>query len=860
MAFCLLAGASGIWAGGIQGTVYGEGQNPLPYASIYVKENGKGSSTNTNGYYELYLDPGTYHVVFQYLGYQTQVLTVTVGNSFKTLDVHLQPVAYKLSGYTVKATDEDPSYTIMRKAIAKAKYHLNQVDEYTAQVYIKGSGRLIDAPKFILKQMEEEGVDTSMALTMEILMNIEYERPSTYRQHVISQRISGRAEGIDPAEYVFDSFYEPEVTGLISPLSPKAFRYYKFLYVGSFLDQGRTINKIRIIPRTMGEGVVWGSIYLVEDEWSIYSVNIKTVFQGVNVNLKIDYGFIDDKVWLPVNHWLLVEGEYLGVEFEMKYIATVDQYKVKLNPDLINDFEVIDEKIDKQLAKEIEMAAKRDDLEGVDMLKKEKKVTRKELRKMMKEYEKMELKEKDAVDLLINSTVTVDSLAVNNDPAFWDSVRTVPLDTYEIKGYTVLDSIALAEEEKNDSTFKEDKKFFSDFGAFGWRLSENDRIYINYLLDYNSVDGFLIKLKPEYIHKTKTGNRFAVFGAAEYGFSRTTLYGYGGMSYAFGPMYKNGSVWIEGGLASSQYNRDTPVTPGENMLMAMFFERNIYKVYQKQYIEGGFRKWLWPKFGFYFRGTYEDRTSLNNTTTWSLINWKSREYTSNAPFNVEDTNTAFPNHRIVKADLRLTTYPWAKFSIRNGKKRTLRRGTPGLWLQVTGGKILNTENSDALDLLHIQVGIKHNWSMGANLTFSYNVSGGFLPMNNVYFPDFAHFAAKPTIFTAPETASHYRLLDSYEYSTREYYASVFADFEFRRFLLTQILVLRFAGIREHLFVNYLGTPNSKNFFEAGYTISNILSIFKIEGVASFNQEGYLDWGIRVGLTVDLKEAFRQRIF
>jgi hypothetical protein len=47
---------------------------------------------------------------------------------------------------TVKAGKEDPAYTIMRKAIAKAKFHTQQIDAYSATVYIKGKGQLTDYP------------------------------------------------------------------------------------------------------------------------------------------------------------------------------------------------------------------------------------------------------------------------------------------------------------------------------------------------------------------------------------------------------------------------------------------------------------------------------------------------------------------------------------------------------------------------------------------------------------------------------------------------------------------------------------------------------------------------------------------
>ena len=68
--FCLflMFFASGILmgkAGGVKGIIYDEAGNSLPYASIYVKENGLGSASNLDGFYEIDLTPGTYTIAEQ---------------------------------------------------------------------------------------------------------------------------------------------------------------------------------------------------------------------------------------------------------------------------------------------------------------------------------------------------------------------------------------------------------------------------------------------------------------------------------------------------------------------------------------------------------------------------------------------------------------------------------------------------------------------------------------------------------------------------------------------------------------------------------------------------------------------------
>ncbi len=72
---------------------------------------------------------------------------------------------------------------------------------------------------------------------------------------------------------------------------------------------------------------------------------------GFTFNINQVYAPIQDKAWLPVSHQFGVEGSILGIGLTYNYLATVSDYAIELNPDLDVDFRVIDEKIEKELAK-----------------------------------------------------------------------------------------------------------------------------------------------------------------------------------------------------------------------------------------------------------------------------------------------------------------------------------------------------------------------------------------------------------------------------------------------------------------------------------------------------------------------------
>src|SRR5690606_491651 len=74
--------------------------------------------------------------------------------------------------------------------------------------------------------------------------------------------------------------------------------------------------------------------------------------------------------------------------------------------------------------------------------------TRKELNSIIKEYEKAEIGQMEAPDIISNTTMTIDSGAYKKDSTYWASVRPVPLTPDEVKGYHKQDSLAVIEKKK----------------------------------------------------------------------------------------------------------------------------------------------------------------------------------------------------------------------------------------------------------------------------------------------------------------------------------------------------------------------------------------------------------------------------
>lgn len=848
------------FGGGVRGLIKGDDGAPLPFATIYVKQTGSGVVSDTQGRYEISLTPGHYDLVFHYLGYETQTRALEIGETFQEVSIVLKTQVVQLQAVTIKAGKEDPAYTIMRKAIAKAKYHTQQIDAYTAKVYIKGKGQLKDYPWLAKKALEKEGITKDRVFITESVSEIKYTRPNKFEEKVIAVYTNGNgnSRNTSPNAYVFGSLYEPEIAETISPLSPKSFSYYRFEYLGTFRDRTYSVSKIKVTPRSKGDNVFEGTIYIVEDWWSIQSAELKATKMGISFNVKQIYNPIEDKAWLPVTQQFNVSGKVFGFEFVGDYLATVKNYKITLNPALPQDMTVIDEKVEKEQARQVEKkySQKQQDLQK--RLEEGKEVTRKELNQMVKAYEKAEQQQQKDPEVMEETVFKVDSLAYKKDSAFWAEIRPVELTPEETRGYKVADSMKVVQRkrEEGDSLKPSKSKGFQP-----WDLLTGDRYNINKTSDFqihtpwggfNTVEGWNLIYRMSYYkrwvkrdslrpdHRPKV-QRLEISPVGRYAFSRKVLSGILRADYRSGKR----RITLEGGRYVQQYNGAEPIHPLVNTITTLFLEDNLMKLYERNYVDLRWREQINTSYTVYTQWTWSHRSELFNSTNYTWFNNKEKVYTPNAPVNSEVPTTGFADHNAFVGLVGIEARPWQKYRIRNGRKFRVENSSPLFTAEYRQG--FGALNSD-VDFQQLELGLRQQIKFGIRGTLDLKVNAGtFFQTHRMYFMDFKHFLGNRTPFVTTDPVGSFRLLDYYANSTQGTYLTASAHYHWRKFLITRIPYVRMAGITENIFINYLGTGSSQGYTELGYGLDGILRIFRLEGAVSFRNGNYSDTGFRLGI-------------
>ena len=776
----------------------------------------------------------------------------------------------------------------MRKAIAKAKYHTQQVDSFFAKVYIKGKGKLKDYPWMAKKIMEKEGITKDRLFIQESVSEIQYKRPNKFKEKVIAIYTQGKNNNTSPNEFIFGSLYEPEIAETISPLSPKAFSYYKFEYLGSFRDRSIEINKIKVTPRSKGDNVFEGIIYIVEDFWSIHSVDLNSTKMGIKFHISQIYNPIEDskklarpndpvgRAWMPVTQNFNVGGSVFGFEFEGQYLATVKDYKLFLNPALKHEVIVVDEKKVEPppavaKATKTQTARPNDPVGRANTIQQKladgKEVTNKELNQLIKQYEKEEQKKQPEPEVLSDRSFKVDSMARKKDSVFWADMRPAPLEKEEVRGYVKADSFAIIEKKREEGDSLKDSK---SKGFQPWDLLIGDRYKIgktaNFVIHtpyggFNTVEGFNLiyrmslykrwvkrdSLKPDARPKV---TRLEITPVLRYSLAREHLIGFLRVDWR----NPKSRITLESGRYVTQYNSANPIHHFVNTLTSLLLGDNLMKIYERDFADLTFRHRFNDRVNLFSSLSYNHRRELFNNTSYTFFKGNKDSYSLNSPVNTELPSTTFASHQALMGVARLEARPWVKYKIRNGFKQRVDSSSPLFSLEYRKG--FNHIGGSDVDYDLLDLGVRYAVKMGIRGRLDANVhAGAFLNNRSLYFMDFKHFQGNKTPIITSDPDGSFRLLDYYSNSTQDKYLSAIFHFHFRKLVLSRIPKLRLLGIQENAFASVLTTPASGTYHELGYSIDGILRIFRVEGAASFLNGKYMSYGFRIGIASSITAEF-----
>ena len=811
----------------ISGTITDDKGNILPYASLFIKGSSQGTTSNNRGKYFMDLPPGTYTLVCQYVGYARQEKIITLGTESLTLDFKLSIQQTTLKEVTIKPGGEDPAYEIIRHAIKKRKSYEYPLDSFTCDAYIKTLIRSRSLPSKILgKTFSDEdrrdlGVDSEgrgIIYLSESLTRIAFKKPDKVKLEVISGRESG-SNGYGFNFPTFINFYNNNVNifitqlsprGYVSPIADGALNYYKYKFLGSFIEDGKEVNQIRVIPKRRFEPLFSGTINITEGDWRIHSLDLMLTKE---YQLEIVDSLTIRQIQVPIlpNIWR-TQNQVVNFSF--------NKFGIDVSGNFLNVYSDYDPNP-----------------------------------RFRKKY--------------FNNVIVKYDTAVNKKTiTYWDSIRPVPLEPEELENFHTKDSIyrahndpAYLKREADSLRKKQGRITLMNIFINGIKRSDYDpekplTVYVDPLLphvEYNTVEGLVVNgevsLLKEY---KKSGNSIEFTPHIRYGFSNTHLNAWATLTLSKrkfiqdmeGQTYSR-SAWVfGGGKRISQFNPDNPIGPVLNEFYTLFFRDNYMKIYENYYGNIQYRK----RFdnGLRITGSllYEDRLPLNNTSDFSFFGNKEKQFTPNYPYVLINENFD-PNQAFV-AGIDFQFKPGQQYIEFPDNKIAIGSKYPTLALSFRMG-IPDVFGSD-VNFERWQFSLWDDINFKLKGVFKYRFGiGGFLNARSVYVMDYKQFNGNQTFYASPYLNS-FQLDPYYENSTTaSLYGEGHIEHHFNGMLTNKIPLLR--NLQWNLIVgsNALYVNQTNNYVEIFAGLENIFKLFRVDVIGSYINGKTGQVGVRVGL-------------
>lgn len=771
----------------------GEG-DPLPYVNVYLKPIGSnGTTTNEEGRFELEVDPpDADSVVFRYTGYKERSFPIsTLGD---TVRVTLRKREMVMGATTVIA-GSDPGERIMDSVRAHRDDHLSSIGGYGASFYMKGKARLdsmAGGSPFSVRINGRSPDTASLLYLTESMSRFRFYPPDRIEEEMIASRVAGDPEGFssnrardllkDPYRHRIELAGVSE-RGFVSPIGRSAPTYYEFERIGVYEKDGRSISKIKVIPKREHDPVFEGTVEVVEDRWRIRALDLRVSSAAPTEfvdSLRIKHEYLDwkGKEWLPLSleetYWF----SFIGIDATYRMVGRCKQHRsLKETPESASSERF---RVDKE-ARE-----------------KDSSFWNEERPYVLEEEEKAHYSERDSLDSVRTSEPYLDSLDSANNR----------LDVNDVlwSGYGHRNSL--------DSTY--------------WGINS-----LTSAVGFNTVEGWRFRIRPYFRESLAGGKERRYSLEGRYGLASETPFLKGTFTFDSDPIHSE--RWqLEGGETLQEVNATRPLAEWLNSIYSLTRQRNYLKLYRRRFLKAGYRR-EWVN-GFYAAYTIEwaERSIPPNRSSQTWFPRSDGGYTPNRFHRALESPS-----RIFRNQLTWTLRPGQEFESYPNEKRVIATPYPEVYGRLEAALPLGDDHAR---FGRVEVGTGEYFELGLGGRMRVDLYGGdhFFQEGDFAVMDRKHFKGNRTLLmnsmgegkNSDPWGSHrlrsFHTLPYYARFTRERYGAAHLHHRFQGAILNKLPLVRRLGWQMLTGGNALYTEDQGSYAEFYVGIENIFKFFRVD--------------------------------
>ena len=303
----------------VKGTIFDERNVPIPHAKVFVKNDPtQRTVADINGNYQLSLMPGEYFLVFSSLGFENRESYISISALDMIRKIQLFPSKIQdLESVQVSAKKSNPGRDIMKKVVSKRDQINPWNHPHKVEVYIKAREDIRRKNREEENDVEPE-IDDSFDGTnplrdtmnlLEIQIDRNYASGNKVKEFRNAYSLRGSKRNLYYTTTVksnfnffenvlrLDDLHENPIS---SPISIPGILSYKYRLVEKYVDEGRSISKIKIQARNTATSTLQGYIWVVDSLWLIEKLDLSMKKGNLLVydyfNIQQEYDHLGDSI------------------------------------------------------------------------------------------------------------------------------------------------------------------------------------------------------------------------------------------------------------------------------------------------------------------------------------------------------------------------------------------------------------------------------------------------------------------------------------------------------------------------------------------------------------------------------------
>lgn len=671
--------------------------------------------------------------------------------------------------------------SILDKIILLAPLHDKLIDDYTAEIYIKGKVH-IRKKNLMMRYLPsmfrpKKGVRDYV---LETYSDIHYTAPGIYDHKL--KAISGTFGRIRKGDESMKDHFQVKIysgtllhSKLVSPLSDIAPKHYRYKVDSVLYAGGEKMYRISFTPRCNSYRLVSGYMLVSDDVWTVRKLKFSGRSEYSRYVSEIEMGKVGtDEEFVPVRFDINATLTFFGNVVDGNYTALLDYKSIKMAESLLGP------------------------------------------------VKKTRYKDRN-YDLTESFTLEGDTATLNTDTAYFATLRPIPLTEGEEcvyqSFYARRDTVMSGKKKKESAVF---------WGELGDMMVSNYTVdmagigsircspLLNpFLISYSGTNGFSYRQEFKY-NRLFTGDRLLrVTPKMGYNFTHKEFYWTVGGSFGYWPSKRASIHWNIGNgsrIYSSEVLDEIKAMPDSTF--------NLDKIHLESFHD----------FFMEFKHSHElingltldvgilthNRTAVNKSVFEPGTDGGSSEEGETPE---PDLNDKFRNSYISFAPrVKLTWTPGQYYYMSGARKVNLHSRYPTFsvdWERGIKGVFGSTGKYE-----RIEFDMQHKIALSPMSNLYYRAGGGaFVNQKQLYFIDFANFSRSDLpVGWNDDIGGVFQLLDRRWYNSSRKYMRANITYEAPFLIMPRLRTLTRFILNERLYFGILAMPNLNPYTEVGYGI------------------------------------------